>query len=643
MVGLMSIFKWTLINMVSADPPWPQNDRSSIGKDGKPTKFGGGAQEHYNVDILTQEDIENLPVKEITDKNCVLFLWTTFPKLQEGLDVLRSWGFKYKTVAFVWVKLNKNNSRLGGLMQALADTLINRREPTNILIKLIAASVFFGVGSYTKCLSGDTLVYIKDINEKISKVKLSHLYLMNYSKYKIWSPDGWKNINDVVYNGKKKVNKITTPISSIVATGNHRLLTKTYKTNRIESYKVGNKRKTTHYLDFLEVDEINRRKSLSTEGVRGSTNLLFSKMGMQSNNPIKEMHEIKLTEDLGWMIGLFAAEGNWGNKDGSQTRFSLHSKEIDFYNRIDNYINSLNMDGDRYFNSKIKARQYVDGNKMSVYFSSKKVKSVIKEFIIGEGSHGKRLNVELLYNCTLEFRNALLAGIFDGDGYMEQQKYQRITLCNRGLIEDIKSIMASVGMPASTVYNIDAKCTNNGKIFKSHHLSEYGLTKEFNHNNNNVTTIQIDSIEELVEVEDVYDINVDGGEFIANDIVSHNSNVEICLLGTKGKVGKLRKDPNGNPIFFDPKERISVQTNYISQLVFAPREKHSKKPEVIRQKMIELFGDIPRIELFARKYPSCDGWDLMGNEIDGRDIRDALSEKINDIKGERQDESKSNG
>jgi len=37
----------------------------------------------------------------------LLFLWVTFPLLQEGIDTLKKWGFTYKTVAFNWVKKNK--------------------------------------------------------------------------------------------------------------------------------------------------------------------------------------------------------------------------------------------------------------------------------------------------------------------------------------------------------------------------------------------------------------------------------------------------------------------------------------------------------------------------------------------------------
>ncbi len=71
------------------------------------------------------------------------------------------------------------------------------------------------------------------------------------------------------------------------------------------------------------------------------------------------------------------------------------------------------------------------------------------------------------------------------------------------------------------------------------------------------------------------------------------SNVEICLLGVKGK----------------PK-RVS---NKVHQLIISPLEQHSKKPDEAREKIVELMGDLPRVELFARN--QTDGWDVWGNEV----------------------------
>lgn len=61
---------------------------------------------------MSIEEIKALPVGELADNNCALFMWLTFPCLYEAFDVLKAWGFQYKTVAFVWVKQNRKSNGL---------------------------------------------------------------------------------------------------------------------------------------------------------------------------------------------------------------------------------------------------------------------------------------------------------------------------------------------------------------------------------------------------------------------------------------------------------------------------------------------------------------------------------------------------
>ena len=53
--------------------------------------------------------------------------------------------------------------------------------------------------------------------------------------------------------------------------------------------------------------------------------------------------------------------------------------------------------------------------------------------------------------------------------------------------------------------------------------------------------------------------------------------------------------------------------NNIESLVIAERTQHSKKPKEVRNRIQELFGDLPRIELFARE--KTEGWDVWGNQV----------------------------
>lgn len=83
-------------NIVYADPAWSYKDK----KNNDP-KMGG-----ITYPTMELEDIKRLPIKELCNKDCSLFLWVTMPMLKEGLEVIDAWGFKYITCAFTWVKQN---------------------------------------------------------------------------------------------------------------------------------------------------------------------------------------------------------------------------------------------------------------------------------------------------------------------------------------------------------------------------------------------------------------------------------------------------------------------------------------------------------------------------------------------------------
>ena len=97
--------------IIYADPPWSYRDKASAGNRGA----------IYKYDVLDNNYLCNLPIENISEDNCALFLWVTMPMLQEGLNLMKAWGFTYKTVGFIWVKRNKK-----------------------------AATWFWGMGNYTR-------------------------------------------------------------------------------------------------------------------------------------------------------------------------------------------------------------------------------------------------------------------------------------------------------------------------------------------------------------------------------------------------------------------------------------------------------------------------------------------------------------
>ena len=64
---------------------------------------------------MSLDEIKNLPINEITDDDCFLFIWITFPNLNIVFDVIKAWGFNYKTVAFTWVKKYKSGKNFMGM------------------------------------------------------------------------------------------------------------------------------------------------------------------------------------------------------------------------------------------------------------------------------------------------------------------------------------------------------------------------------------------------------------------------------------------------------------------------------------------------------------------------------------------------
>jgi site-specific DNA-methyltransferase (adenine-specific) len=81
-----------------------------------------------------------------------------------------------------------------------------------------------------------------------------------------------------------------------------------------------------------------------------------------------------------------------------------------------------------------------------------------------------------------------------------------------------------------------------------------------------------------------------------------NGNAEICLFSKKGT----------------PKR----QAKNVKQIILAPRSRHSQKPAEVKDRIVSLLGDLPRIELFARQ--KTEGWEALGFDIDGRKIEESI-------------------
>ena len=89
---------------------------------------------------MRDADICNLPIGDIADEDCVLFMWATYPKLREALNVINAWGFTYKSIGFQWIKQNRSGN-----------------------------GYFFGLGRWTRGNTEPCLIAVKGKPQRVSK------------------------------------------------------------------------------------------------------------------------------------------------------------------------------------------------------------------------------------------------------------------------------------------------------------------------------------------------------------------------------------------------------------------------------------------------------------------------------------------
>ena len=88
--------------IIYADPPWRYGGR------GETSKWRENLENLYPT--MSDEELKNLDIQKLSEKDCLLFMWVVSPHLKECVAVGESWGFKYITIGFVW---HKKAARLG--------------------------------------------------------------------------------------------------------------------------------------------------------------------------------------------------------------------------------------------------------------------------------------------------------------------------------------------------------------------------------------------------------------------------------------------------------------------------------------------------------------------------------------------------
>jgi len=420
---------------------------------------------------------------------------------------------------------------------------------------------------WIKCLHPDTAIYIKNIqNGLVSRCKLGDLLNLDISQYQILTPKGFKRILGIQRVRVPGYYKLDTQLTTIYCSANHRFpyfrprnniqcksaqhIANLKKKPNLISCSEGIQDSVIKFFDFREIPEDiiayfdwkklgltakelceispqlyqkywcpNRPQSSKIwwylrrnfvpleilKEVYHNTDFFITSKKFQKPSRIPVM--LPLDKDLGFAIGLFVAEGHFPKYKNGQIHYSLNSSETDLQARIANYLKRFD----------IELYSYKEGNKLEIYFGDKAMKRVFQQFVLGSGARGKRLNVNLILNTPVEFREGIIEGVLRGDGTKDSY---RLGLSNKPLLEDIKAIMFSVGQLANKICQVEVSC--KGKKFDSYRMT---ITRRRRREDIGDIPITIRNIKYINKEADFIDIAVEGEYFIINDgIVTHNSN-----------------------------------------------------------------------------------------------------------------------
>ena len=91
-------------DIVYCDPPWDYKGSTQYKQD----TITSGAISHYPTVKLS--NLKEMTIPNICATNCLLFMWTSSPHLDQAIELMKAWGFRYITIAFVWDKHITNPS-----------------------------------------------------------------------------------------------------------------------------------------------------------------------------------------------------------------------------------------------------------------------------------------------------------------------------------------------------------------------------------------------------------------------------------------------------------------------------------------------------------------------------------------------------
>jgi N6-adenosine-specific RNA methylase IME4 len=94
-------------DIILCDPPWDYGGRAMFQTANKTKTYLNDVTEHYST--MTVDDmIQEIDVMQYAADDCLLFMWATWPHLDQAIKLGTAWGFRYVHTPFVWNKFRLN-------------------------------------------------------------------------------------------------------------------------------------------------------------------------------------------------------------------------------------------------------------------------------------------------------------------------------------------------------------------------------------------------------------------------------------------------------------------------------------------------------------------------------------------------------
>ncbi len=132
--------------LIYCDPPWFYANFQNSYNTGKT------AAQLYHV--MSADDLKKLNIQSLAFNDSILLMWVTYPTLEQGLDLIKEWGFSYRTVAFTWVKKNKSGN-----------------------------GYFIGLGNYTRANAEICLLAVKGKGLAVKSKSISQIIVTPITKH----------------------------------------------------------------------------------------------------------------------------------------------------------------------------------------------------------------------------------------------------------------------------------------------------------------------------------------------------------------------------------------------------------------------------------------------------------------------------